>query len=118
MATSLVDSFYYCPHHPQAVIERYRQECDCRKPKPGMPLRAAGEFRIDLSASFVIGDKASDIVAGMAVGARSVLISSDAYAPVVNDGKSVQAHWTALNLLEAAQWILSQAKIKRPSWAE
>lgn len=57
---------YYCPHHPEAGQGKYRQECDCRKPKPGMILQAAREHGIDVLQSILIGDKDSDVQAGRA----------------------------------------------------
>jgi D-glycero-D-manno-heptose 1,7-bisphosphate phosphatase len=67
-----IDMIYYCPHHPSANLERYRVLCECRKPKPGMILRAAGEFGVDLPQSYMIGDRITDIVAGAAAGCRTV----------------------------------------------
>lgn len=64
-----IDRFYFCPHHPDygdKVI------CDCRKPKPGMIKRAGREMNIDLSKSWLIGDKDSDIFAGLAANVRSI----------------------------------------------
>jgi D-glycero-D-manno-heptose 1,7-bisphosphate phosphatase len=69
-----VDAIYYCPHHPDYGEPPYRLDCDCRKPKPGMLMRAAKEFQIDLNQSFVVGDRMLDIQAGNAAGARSVLV--------------------------------------------
>lgn len=69
-----VDAVYYCPHHPEAKIERYRKKCQCRKPAPGMILQAAQEFDIDLGRSFVIGDKWSDIDAGKKAGCQTILV--------------------------------------------
>lgn len=63
-----VDAFYYCPHHPDFGDNQYRQICDCRKPRPGMLLRAMEEWPIDLSRSFMIGDKNSDMGAADAAG--------------------------------------------------
>lgn len=59
---------YACPHHPEAVLPQYRLACDCRKPQPGMLLRAALEHGLDLAASSLFGDKASDIEAGRRAG--------------------------------------------------
>jgi len=52
-----IDAFYYCPHYPQGVIEQYSRLCDCRKPQPGLLLRAAADLDIDLEHSFVVGDR-------------------------------------------------------------
>lgn len=65
-----IDAFYYCPHHPEIT-----GECDCRKPLGGMLRRAAAELGIDLSQSLMIGDRISDVKAGLAAGcARSYLV--------------------------------------------
>lgn len=67
-----VEEYYYCPHHPtQAVDQRYKQDCNCRKPSPGMLLQAAQEHNIDLSSSLMFGDKALDLDAGRAAGCKS-----------------------------------------------
>src|SRR5262245_38452322 len=65
-----VDAIYYCPHHPRIGDQRYRQLCVCRKPQPGMLHRAAREHDIDLSTSYVIGDKSSDINLAANAGAK------------------------------------------------
>ena len=69
-----VDAFYYCPHHPDATVARYRVACDCRKPAPGMLHKAAADLDLDLTRSFAIGDKWSDVKAGEAAGTRSLLV--------------------------------------------
>jgi len=69
-----LDGIYYCPHHPDEGRPPYRADCDCRKPKPGMLNRASRELGIDLSRSFVIGDKSDDILAGKAVHATTFLV--------------------------------------------
>lgn len=81
MQGAYVDAIYYCPHHPHKGYEgervEYKIECDCRKPKPGMLLKAAEDFNIDLSQSWMIGDSENDIVAGNAAGCKTVLISEN-----------------------------------------
>ena len=69
-----IDAVYYCPHHPDVGNHRYRLECDCRKPRPGLLRAAATDHDIDLGASFVIGDKASDIKLAERTGARAALV--------------------------------------------
>ncbi len=61
-------AIYACPHHPQATLPAYRSDCECRKPQPGMVLQAAREHGLDLAASCLFGDKASDIEAGEQAG--------------------------------------------------
>lgn len=76
-----VDAIYYCPHHPHKGYEGERSEykvvCDCRKPKPGMLLKAAEDFNVDLSQSWMIGDGENDIEAGSNAGCMTALISLD-----------------------------------------
>lgn len=67
-----IDKIYYCPHHPNANVEEYRVKCQCRKPSPGMILSAKEEFNIDLSKSFMIGDRISDITAGFLAGCKTI----------------------------------------------
>lgn len=69
-----IDAFYLCPHHPDKGLDAYRFNCDCRKGKPGMILTAAAELNIDLQRSYMIGDKISDVEAGLAAGCRCFLV--------------------------------------------
>lgn len=69
-----IDAIYYCPHHPDAEIEAYRRDCDCRKPKPGMIKRAEKDLDLDLKESFMIGDKKSDIEVGHRAGCKTILV--------------------------------------------
>ncbi len=63
-----IDGVFYCPHHPTEAFGRYRCECDCRKPAPGMLLRAARELNLDLTRSAMFGDRVSDLQAAAAAG--------------------------------------------------
>lgn len=78
-----LDAIYFCPHHPHKGYEGERPElkfdCDCRKPKPGMLLKAAKEFNIDLRQSWMVGDGENDIKAGIAAGCRTALIGCGEY---------------------------------------
>ena len=58
------DGIYFWPHHPSATLPAYRVACDCRKPRPGLFLRAAAELNLDWGASFTVGDRITDIIAG------------------------------------------------------
>jgi D-glycero-D-manno-heptose 1,7-bisphosphate phosphatase len=104
-----VDAFYYCPHHPDATIEGYRKDCDCRKPSPGMLTAAAADLRLDLGRSFTVGDKWTDVAVGQRKGARGILVrtgygqSSEA-SPVAG----VEPSAVADNVIAAAAWILGQ----------
>lgn len=105
-----IDAVYYCPHHPTEGVGLYRIECNCRKPKPGMLERAARELGIDLSKSWVVGDKISDLEAGHAVGCRIVLVRTG-YGL---ESEEMLAHlefrpdYIANDVLDASQWILRQ----------
>lgn len=76
-----IDGLYYCPHHPhkgyEGEIPELKIDCDCRKPKPGMLLKAAEEYNIDLAQSFMVGDSENDVKAGMAARCKSVLINGE-----------------------------------------
>lgn len=78
-----LDAIYFCPHHPHKGYAGERSElkfdCDCRKPKPGMLLKAAEDFNIDLSQSWMVGDGENDIKAGKAAGCKTALIGSGEY---------------------------------------
>lgn len=78
-----LDAIYYCPHHPhkgyEGEIPELKIDCGCRKPKPGMLIRAAEDFNIDLSASWMIGDGENDIKAGKAAECKTALIGDGEY---------------------------------------
>ena len=73
-----LDGIYFCPHHPhkgyEGEVKELKIECDCRKPKPGMLLKAAEDFNIDLSESYMVGDGENDIRAGKSSGCKTVLV--------------------------------------------
>ncbi len=75
-AGSMLDAEYYCFHHPEAKIEKYKKICDCRKPKTGMILQATEDHEIDISKSWMIGDGINDIQTGLNVGCKTILIGS------------------------------------------
>ena len=66
-----IDGFYYCPHHPEGVVEEFSIECDCRKPKPGLILRACEDFNINPAQAIMFGDSERDIEAAKAAGLRA-----------------------------------------------
>lgn len=102
-----IDAFYYCPHHPEASVSQYRMACGCRKPQPGMLQQAAADLDIDLSGSFVVGDRWHDIEAGRTVGSRTVLVRTGYGRTEEAAPKSdLRADAVVDNLMEAASWIL------------
>lgn len=69
-----LDAIYYCPHHIEGVVKEYAMRCTCRKPQPGMLLRAAADLDLDLRRSWFVGDILDDIEAGNRAGCRTVLV--------------------------------------------
>lgn len=87
-----IDGLYYCPHHPDkgydGEIPELKIKCNCRKPEPGMLLKASEDFNIDLEKSWMVGDSKNDIIAGKKAGCKTAIIdSNDIYANI--DGKSL-----------------------------
>lgn len=105
-----IDLFLFCPHLPQGEISEYALSCFCRKPSPGMIDQATYQLNLDLSQSWLIGDRWSDIEAGWSRGVRSIQIQSGAHPKVHRN-----AFATALDFLEAAQVISKCEKIKNTS---
>ena len=106
-----VDRFYFCPHHPNATLPQYRVACDCRKPRPGMLLRAAQELHLDLGASYMVGDRISDIIAGQRAGCRTILVQTGMHtAPPIETveplDEPVQPDHVCADLRAATEWIL------------
>ncbi|WP_312112707.1 D-glycero-beta-D-manno-heptose 1,7-bisphosphate 7-phosphatase [Pantoea septica] len=89
-----LDGIYFCPHLPDAPVEAYRQACDCRKPHPGMLLSAQKHLDIDMAASYMVGDKTEDVLAGKAARVGTNVL--------VRSGKAVTAEGEA-----AADWVLN-----------
>ena len=105
------DAIYYCPAHPEAVRERYRNDLDCRKPAPGMLLRASAEQQLDLGRSFIIGDKLSDVEAGHRAGCISLLLLTG-YGPTELEklaDPAASIDYVAKDFSAAVDWIINQA---------
>lgn len=100
-----LDGIYFCPHHPEGTVEAYRQQCDCRKPQPGMLLSAQAELNIDMHSSYMVGDKIEDMMAAQAAGVGTKIL--------VRTGKPITAEGEA-----AADWVINSlsdlpARIKK-----
>ena len=105
-----IDKVYYCPHHPNAKVAKYKLDCDCRKPNTGMLKKAEKEFNINLKKSFFVGDKTSDIKTGKNAGCKTILIKTG-YAG--KDKKyNITPDFTVKNLYEAVKLILKDEKIR------
>ena len=99
-----LDQIYYCPYHTDGSIAKYRKESDCRKPNPGMLLKAADEMDIDLTQSWIIGDSSRDIKAGLQAGCKTILINrSSDYKQLQPD--EPKPDYRAVNIKEATNII-------------
>lgn len=104
-----IDGFYYCPHHPDATVDRYRRDCDCRKPSPGMLRTAAADLDLDLARSFSVGDKWTDVGVGRAAGARGILVRTGyGRSSEASPRAGVEPAAVVDNVMAAAAWILRQ----------
>ena len=106
-----LDGIYYCPHHPEVGATAYRKACTCRKPLPGMLLRARDEMGIDLSASYMVGDSIKDVEAGHRAGTTSVLVLTGyGKGELAHQSHAwpMQPHHVATDLLAAVGWILDR----------
>lgn len=100
-----IDKFYYCPYHPQFSSE---EEAKCRKPSPQMLLNAAEDMNLDLSRSYMVGDRESDIVCGLNAGVKSILLKSDIYDAELSalQNQNKKPNFVAANFKEACDYIL------------
>jgi D-glycero-D-manno-heptose 1,7-bisphosphate phosphatase len=101
-----LDGIYYCPHHPQGAVAEFTQECDCRKPKPGMLHSAQRHLHIDMAASYMVGDKVEDMQAAIAAGVgHKVLVKTG--KPVTPEGEAL-ADFVLESLAELPKTIKMQ----------
>ena len=105
-AGASLDGIYVCPHAPE-------DGCDCRKPRPGMALRAAADWHFDPRTAVVIGDKASDIGLGRAIGAKTILVRTGYGEAELAQG-GVRPDWVAKDLTEAAELAIAETGGDRP----
>lgn len=101
-----IDGFYFCPHHPNANIEKYRITCICRKPGTAMYKQAAKDFGVDLKRSYVIGDSFRDIDAGKTLGAVTISISSNQ-----KGSQNLNSNYSVKDLYQAVELILEKEKL-------
>jgi D-glycero-D-manno-heptose 1,7-bisphosphate phosphatase len=105
-----LDAVYSCPHHPSADLPGLRMVCECRKPRPGMLLKAAEEHSVELNLSHMIGDRFTDILAGRRAGCRTTLLETGAHlAPPIESGEvlsgEIRPDYLEVDLLAAARRI-------------
>lgn len=113
-----VDGIYSCPHHPEAKVVQYRNACNCRKPKTGLLEQAARELNLDLSRSFMVGDRWSDLRCGAAAGAATVLVRTGygrGEELYIGPQEAVQPDFVADDLLAAVAWISGKLCMPLPA---
>jgi D-glycero-D-manno-heptose 1,7-bisphosphate phosphatase len=110
-----LDAIYYCKHHPDVGEGEYKQDCDCRKPDPGMLKAGAEEFDLDLSKSYMIGDKISDVEMAHEVEAQGILVLTGyGRGNYENDRDqwATEPDYIAEDLYDAIEWILMDVGVE------
>lgn len=110
-----LDGIYVCPHHPEGGVEAYRRQCDCRKPRPGLLYQAAGELQLDLSRSWLVGDRLSDLEAGATAGCRTVLVRTGygwQVDTVALDRTALRVELVAADLADAVRKLGLAARLR------
>jgi D,D-heptose 1,7-bisphosphate phosphatase len=106
---AFLDAEYYCFHHPEAMVEELKVDCECRKPKAGLLFEAASEMDIDLYHSWMIGDNLSDIKAGKAAGTQTILLGKmKCELCHLMEEENVRPNAITTNLEDAFQIILKE----------
>lgn len=109
-----VDGYYYCPHHPEGVVERYRRTCRCRKPATGMVEDAARDLGLDVARSWVVGDTWLDVGLALNAGARGILVRTGHGARVEAERpQGLEAAAIVDDLGDAARVILATLQAGR-----
>jgi len=107
-----LDAFYYCPHYELSSLPLYRVNCRCRKPSPGLALRAAADFGIDPAQSYMVGDKTEDVLLALNIKASPVLVLTGHGREGLAELKvlGVEPACVAADVLQAADWILERER--------
>ena len=109
-----IDGEYYCFHHPEARLESWKVDCECRKPKPGLLQQAAKDMNINLAQSWMIGDGLTDIQAGKQAGCRTILLGRmKCELCRLMDDENARPEAVCSDLLEAAKVIEFRCKMMR-----
>jgi D-glycero-D-manno-heptose 1,7-bisphosphate phosphatase len=109
---ALIDGIFFCPHYPKGSVPQYSIECNCRKPSPGMIETACSCFEIDLSNSYMIGDRVDDIKMARSAGIKGVLVKTGygrGEVQHVLPHSGIQPDFIAEDILDAVIWIRARA---------
>jgi D-glycero-D-manno-heptose 1,7-bisphosphate phosphatase len=110
---ALLDGIFFCPHHPRGIVPEYARACDCRKPATGLIHQACEALDIDMSGSYMIGDRHLDIELAHRCGIRGILVETGYGLGEVDHilpGKALKPAHIARDLLAAVKWILGKEK--------
>lgn len=112
-----IEKFYYCPHHPEKGVGKYKVECECRKPNPGMLEEAIREFNIDREKSFMVGDNISDVEAGINARVTPILVETGHGIEHIKKIKKLKVK-SYKNLLDFAVDLekITKNKVKKINW--
>lgn len=112
-----LDGIFYCPHHPRSVIPELRVECNCRKPRPGLVYQACANLDIDMSRSYVVGDRCLDIEMAHRCGLLGVLVKTGYGRGEIDyllPSSEQNPIYIAEDLYDAVRWILEAEKPGQP----
>lgn len=109
---AIINAFYYCPFYEHGVIEKYKKRDECRKPLPGMILKAAKDLNIDLSESFMIGDNIKDVIAGRKADCKTILVKTGNWSKTKKDLKlsKIKPDFISDNVLKASIKVIELLK--------
>ena len=113
---AFLDGIYYCPHHPEGVVEAYRKMCECRKPASGLIKRASKEHGIDIASSYMVGDKMADVECGHRIGVKGILVQTGYGKDELNkiEGAGIRRpEYIADDIFDAVKWIVNDLDMKR-----
>ena len=107
---AFIDAYYYCPHHPNGVVEQYAITCNCRKPATGMVEQAIVDFDIDLENSFVVGDKVTDVKTATNAGCKTGVLVRTGHGEEQIKDNDTKGITIKADVNEAVEWFLKTHK--------
>ena len=103
-----IDAVYFCPHHPNGDVKKYRLKCHCRKPEPGMILKAMKKFKINPKLSYMIGDAMIDVVSGKRAGLKTILVKTGPGHARDAEFAAIKPDFTVKNLTQALKIVQNE----------